>query len=169
MKVKVAAILEMVDQDGFISVAKIMEKFDLEAGQAWKVILVLCDKGVVMPMATSFFGRPVDGDPPSLGKTESSWYQRRGREFWEFYDKRDDLGVGIADVMSALNVSRPTAVNLLNHLVENGELISRESEFGGIFGNRPKIFGKDEGELESRELLYLDQEEQRKKKRKSRS
>jgi hypothetical protein len=172
MKIKAAAVMELVEKNGRVTVADIQKKFDIDDVKAWRVIQAMCERNLLMPLVSSIFAPPEGGHLPPFKSNvnpTSDWYKSTMKKFWSFYDEREGVGVSIYDVTQGLELGRAAAVKILMSLTEDGTFITRASEHGGVYGQRPRIFGRNEDELRMREILYQRSDREKSKKRKARS
>lgn len=170
MKVQLSEIVEMARKKGKVRVVDVARHYGVDEARAWRAIQILIDKGKLAPFSTSFFGVGLDGNLPNWGSTmDQSWYEGEVKKFWEWYDSRAEaetgMGCSINDVKQGLEISRATAVNLLTFLTEKGDLLTRMSDYGGAFGNRPRLFGRNESDMENREGAYLAKDDEVRAKR----
>lgn len=151
-------LMAYVDDKGYVTIESIQAYFDLTEDQACRALRACWERGLLSPMTTSFFARPVDGAAPKLrgGRSRSTWHEPNMKKIRDLLDDRGGVGVAATDVAQALDVSRGTAVNVLRLMVDREELIEKQSEFGGSFGKNPMVWGRTPEEIAAREQVFKD-------------
>lgn len=170
MKVKDEDFVRWVAEKKRVNVAIVAARYGLPEDKACRLLLLMWERGKIAPMRTAFFTIPIPGGGVVGfdGKT-TDWYDYQRGRVMEMVNKTPDYGVGIREVYEKLGISHGGAARILEELEISGDLIKRKSKHGGIFGNRPWLYGLSEKAIAAREDDFRVLDESTKSKRKGAS
>lgn len=168
----VVDLLALVDDEGYITIERVQEKFGYTAEKACRILLRLSsgNEPALLPTLTSAFARPAEGSlPPRFGGTSGShsgegWYHRYLDTFRQL---PSDIGYTKRDVMGLMGCGEKMAEGLLTRMMKFDGWVMRASRAGGSHGRRPHIWGKTHEAIDRREQDYLDIDAARKLKKRS--
>ena len=160
------AILAIVDEAYHLSIKELAEGLGLPMKEATRIAVKLIGDGTLLPMDQAYLARPTKEGLPapftSMKKSDGSWRTAQMQIMLDWMKKQPEMGVSIADVEEAVDgVTANVARLVLKAMVVKDLILTRESQYGGIFGHRPKIFGLTPEALDAREQLYLVKQKDR--------
>lgn len=180
--VKLSDVVKLADSQGFVSVARLQEAYQLAPDKACRALLLACDRGLLMPVAEAFFARPINGLPISMREKVSpskrAWYKEELALLEEHFNTVDDGDTEAIATANTVNEIRdifeidPEDRAKLNRvraalkvLVSEGRIKAVPASAGGAFGHRPIIYGNDDDAIKAKDKLIGVMAEKRKKER----
>lgn len=164
-----------IDEEVWVSIAKACQRWpSLTEAQACQLLFRLFENESLMPVDRAYFARPVDGQVPHFapgGKPvdrDASLRWAAGQMEEAVVAVTELEGATVAQVMEHMKVSRTTARKALELCVQEKQLVSKESRYGGAFGHRPMIYALNNEQLLSVEQRTKDDADKRMGERKLR-
>lgn len=148
--VKKSEMMGLIESRGYVTPRVVAEEFGVTELQACNLIKACWNKGLLSPLYGSWFTLPgEDGGPqpkPSaeeVNRRRLSWYRPELELVRQIWENDPHAAVTLMDGVEETGITLNRLRKVMNLLVETGELITTQAEYGGAFGRKPLIYSKD--------------------------
>lgn len=153
----------LIDEVPLITMERIASEFDLSLPEACRILKFAWDQGLLLPVDRAYFAKPVKKGVPFQMGQGSAYREKNKVKVFDIVKSNPEMGVSVQDIAHELDITLPPVRASLKALEAEGELISRQAAYGGIFGKRPMIWGLSEEALDARDEVFKVKESQREK------